>query len=135
MRGAKCEVKNRMMRSISLGRFLSPALMLSALLLSACSDSPSEAPPKAAGPAVDPSTAGEISVRVIYKGDIPPPKPIVMSSAPQCALSHNGPVHEDTLVVNDGHVANAIVWIEKGVEKFSFPAPTGPVVNDQVGCL
>lgn len=111
------------------------SIVVLAALLAACSNSPSEPARKVESTPIDPSTTGAISVRVTYNGDVPAPKPIVMSSAPQCALSHSGPVFEETLVAADGKLSNAIVWIAKGLETFSFAPPTTPVVIDQVGCV
>lgn len=83
----------------------------------------------------DPATAGRISAHVGYAGEVPAPRPIVMSSAPQCALAHDEPVYDQSLLAKDGHLRNAIVYIEKGLERFAFAPPTTPAVVDQVGCL
>lgn len=107
-------------------------ILLAAVVLG-CSDSAPEQPVETT--VIDPSTAGRISARVTYGGEVPPPKAIVMSSAPQCALAHGEPVYERSLVVNDGRVENAIVYIEKGLESYSFAAPDSAVIIDQKGCL
>jgi hypothetical protein len=100
-----------------------------------CSDSPSQPARKVETTPIDPATVGEISITVSYRGNVPPPKQVVMSSAPQCALAHEGPVFDEALVVRDGHLKNAIVWIDKGLERFSFPPPEKPVLFDQKGCI
>jgi plastocyanin len=100
-----------------------------------CSDSPPEPARKAETTPIDPATVGEISVTVSYRGDVPPPKQLVMSSAPQCALAHEGPVFDEALIVGDGHLKNAIVWIDKGLERYSFPTSEKPVIFDQKGCI
>lgn len=99
-----------------------------------CSNS-APAPEKADTSPVDPAAVGRIVARVAFQGEVPPAKPIVMSSAPQCALSHDQPVYDQSLLVEGGRVRNAIVWIEKGLEKYSFAAPTAALVIDQKGCI
>jgi plastocyanin len=100
-----------------------------------CSDS-SPAPEKKSGLSpVDPASVGRIVARVTYQGEVPAAKPIVMSSAPQCALGHQEPVYEQSLLVENGRVRNAIVWVEKGLEKYAFAAPQAPLVIDQKGCI
>jgi plastocyanin len=106
-----------------------------ALLAVGCSDSSPSAEKKAGGKPVDPATTGRIVVRVAYQGEVPAPKEIVMSSAPQCALSHPDPVYDQSLLVENGRLRNAIVWVDKGLEGFAFVAPTEAVVVDQKGCI
>jgi plastocyanin len=84
---------------------------------------------------VDPATAGSIVVGVAYAGSMPPPKPLDMRSAAPCAAAHAEPVYDQSLVVQDGHVANAVVWIKDGLQSWVFAPPTTPVVMDQKGCI
>lgn len=106
-----------------------------ACLLASCSDS--SAPPKQAVVAtpVDPATAGTIHVDVSFTGAVPTPKVFDMSIAPQCAAQHQEPVTDNSLMVQDGHLANAVVWIKGGLEKWVFAPPAEPVVMDQKGCV
>lgn len=99
-----------------------------------CSDAPAPEKKSDLSP-VDPASVGRIVARVTYSGEVGAPKPIVMSSAPQCALGHEEPVYEQSLLVDNGRVRNAIVWIEKGLEKYAFAAPSAPLVIDQKGCI
>lgn len=100
-----------------------------------CSDSTPEPVKKVQSTPIDPARVGDISVSVSYKGDVPPPKQIVMSSAPQCALKHDGPVYDESLIVENGELKNAIVWISRGLEGYSFATPEKIVVFDQKGCV
>lgn len=105
------------------------------VILASCADS--SAPPKQAVVAapVDPATAGTISVDVSYAGVVPTPKVFEMRIAPQCAAQHQEPVTDNSLVVQDGHLANAVVWIKQGLEKWVFAPPSEPVIIDQKGCV
>lgn len=120
-------------------RRLHPALaacLAAALLAAACSKSdsgPTRA--KAPGPPIDLSTAGAIQVQVDYTGPAPSPAAINMAGTPACAAMHPQPVPDQSLVVNAGHLANAVVYIKSGLGDRGFAAPETPVVLDQRGCL
>jgi plastocyanin len=107
------------------------------LLCAACGGDGGDAPApsrKAATP-IDPATTGTITVTVTYAGRVEPPREINMRSTPGCAAAHTGPVYEQSLLVRDGHLANAVVWIKTGLEALVFAPPSEPVVMDQRGCL
>jgi plastocyanin len=118
-------------------------LAVAALLaLPACNESSKSDSNSATGDAaksaitvVDPATAGSITVEVHYDGKVPEPKILNMRNAPQCAAVHGEPVKEPSLMIEDGRVANAVVWIKSGLEGQSFAVPQTPVLIDQKGCL
>ncbi len=65
----------------------------------------------------------------------PAPKLIDMSEDPACVETHKGKAYDESLVVNPaGLVANAFVYIDKGLEGKTFEVPSTPVVIDQKGC-
>lgn len=84
---------------------------------------------------VDPATAGAIHAEVRYQGAPPVLKKIEMGSASQCAAAHPEPVTDESVLVSDGHLANAVVWIKSGLEHWVFAPPPQPLVIDQKGCL
>lgn len=92
-------------------------------------DAPTESTP------IDPATAGKIRVTVKYDGTVPRNKEINMQSAPACAKAHDGAVLDPAMLVKDGRLANAIVWIKSGFEKYVFAPPATPVEVDQIGCM
>jgi len=110
------------------------ALSAIALLL-ACSNSPSPPSQAVVATPVDPATAGTVRVEVRYDGAVPTPKVIDMRSAPQCAAAYTAPVYDQSLLVADGSLANAVVWIKSGLEHWVFAPPAAPVVIDQQGCV
>ncbi len=109
---------------------------IAAAVLLSCSDSGS-APPTPRGPVtpVDLSTAGSIRVQVTYSGPVPPPKVINMNGTPACAAMHPNPVFDQSLVVTDGRLADAVVYIKSGFGARLFAPSTEAVVIDQKGCL
>ena len=65
----------------------------------------------------------------------PKQKPIPMAGDPACSGLHTGPVAEETVVAKDGKLANVIVYVSKGAEKWSYKTPAEAVMIDQKGCM
>jgi hypothetical protein len=58
-----------------------------------------------------------------------------MSGDPACVEAHHGKAYDESLMVSaSGGLANAFIYIEKGLEGKTFEVPTSPVVIDQKGC-
>ncbi len=95
-------------------------------------------PPAAPAPnyfKVDPATAGSVSGSIRYQGPRPARKPVDMSNEPACVDANHGKVYEDSLVVGPHNaLANAFVYIEKGLEGKTFAPAPSPVTIDQKGC-
>lgn len=104
-------------------------------VVAGCSESSSPSAAPVAGTPVDAATAGTVMVEVTYDGVVPAPKPIDMRTVPQCASAHPQPVFDQTIVVDEGHLGNAVVWVKSGLESWVFSTPADPVVIDQKGCL
>lgn len=91
-------------------------------------------PPPAGARPVDPATAGAIEGVVTLDGPAPAPKTLALAA--ECAQQHDGPVADDSVVVSDGKLANAFVWIERGLDGWIVPdAPDTVVEIDQQGCI
>jgi plastocyanin len=86
-------------------------------------------------PRVDAATAGSIQGVVRFVGEVPKPRKVAMGAEAVCASAHDGPVFFDTLLVQDGGLANAFVWVREGLESWGYDIPTQEVVLDQKGCL
>ena len=85
---------------------------------------------------INPAEAGNISGKVTYEGEVPPAEEIDMSSEPECAKRHSGPILSQRLLVDEtGGLANVFLSIEADFEGLKFKVPSEPVVTDQVGCL
>ena len=116
--------------------FSSRTLLLGLVVLASCSDS--SAPPKQTVVAtpVDPATAGTIRVDVTLRGAVPPPKGVRYAHrATVCGARIRSRCMTTRCWSQDGHVANAVVWIKGGLEKWVFAPPSEPVVIDQKGCV
>jgi len=85
---------------------------------------------------VDTATAGTVTGTIKYEGPKAKPKVIDMSSDPACAKAHKGGkvLDESLLVDKNGDLANAFVYISKGLEGKAFAPPTDSVKIDQNGC-
>lgn len=125
------------MLSPSLRRlFAAPLLAAVAAWVSAgCSDSSGPPPQPANVTPVDPATAATISVHVSFTGQPPEPRELNLSAVPACAALHRGPVYDQAVRVENGRLADAVVYIKEGLGDRAFPFPTEPVVIDQRGCL
>ena len=120
-------------------RFGLPVLSL-ALLCSCGGDAPPSSGQEAAAEedfySVDPAQAATISGKVGYEGEVLPAKEIDMSSAPECAKVHSGPILSQRLLVDEtGGLANAFLSIEADFEGLNFKVPSQPVAIDQLGCF
>jgi plastocyanin len=105
-------------------------------MLAGCSKSQpaSEQPaaaPKAATITVDPATSGTVSGVISFKGQPPKIKTLDMTADPGCPRL---PQTAETVVVNNGKLANVFVYVKEGLPQGSFAVPTEPVVLDQKGC-
>jgi len=90
-----------------------------------------EVTPGAEGVAAD--TPGVIRGVVIFDGT-PPERSEIKISAAGC--NHEGPpALKESLVVNNGRVQYAYVYVSKGLSGQEFAAPKTPVSLDQVGCM
>lgn len=110
-------------------------VLLAGLAIAGCGGG--DADRRAARPVtpVDPATAGTIAVDVGVQGTPPAMKELTMSSFPECASQHQGPVLAGDVLVKDGKLENAFVYIKDGLGDRAFAVPTQPVVIDQKGCL
>lgn len=84
---------------------------------------------------LDHTTTGAISGTVRLEGPKPAQTQLQLSSVADCASQHEGPVYAGDVLVEDGKVQNAIVYIKEGLGDRVFAVPTTPVEIDQKGCL
>jgi plastocyanin len=105
------------------------------LLFSSCSKfagpapEPSSSLPAAAMP-VDPATVASISGRVTFTGTPPAPQKIDMSADSGC----KGRNQSEAVLVDDGHLANVLVYVKDGLDGRTFPSPSEEVTVTQESC-
>ncbi len=80
------------------------------------------------------SGPGEIRGTVTYAGP-DTGKPISMQGDPACASLHPAPVYSGETALRGGKLANVFVYVKRGLEGKSFPAPVEKKRVDQRGCL
>jgi uncharacterized membrane protein/plastocyanin len=80
------------------------------------------------------AVVGKVKGSVRLDGKPPPPKELNLGT---CTTDgKGGTVLSDTVLVKDGKLQNAFIWVKKGLESYKSPAvPEEPVVMDQKGCL
>ncbi len=82
---------------------------------------------------IDPTTTGTIRGIVRYDGVPPEPSKIPLASFAPC---QNPKDHDDDVLIQDGKVQNAFVFIRSGIEEYIVPPPPSEAVTiDQKGCL
>jgi plastocyanin len=110
--------------------------LLGLWLLAGCSKKESteeQAATPAAQPAatpIDPNTVASVSGTVKFEGAAPKPAKIDMSQDPAC----KGVNTAETLVVDNGDLANVFVYVKDGLGNRTFDVPTEPAVINQQGC-
>ena len=89
-----------------------------------------DAHPAATPTTVDPATAATITGTVNLEGAPPKAKPIDMSNDPGC----KGSGESEQVVVDNGHMANVLVYVKEGLGNASFAPPQQVVTIKQEGC-
>jgi plastocyanin len=115
-------------------------LALSALLiLGACSkkenteqssNAPAEQQAQPAATPIDPSTVATVNGTVKFDGTAPKAAKIDMSQDPGCKGTNTA----ESVVVDNGDLANVFVYVKDGLGNRTFDAPKDPIVLDQKGC-
>ncbi|MGH9658303.1 MAG: carboxypeptidase regulatory-like domain-containing protein [Bryobacteraceae bacterium] len=96
-------------------------------------ETPAAAP--AAAP-VDDASAATVTGKVAFGGAAPRINNLSMDATPACARAHSAPVKSEEVVINgNGTLRNAFVWVKAGVPERQWPAPSGAVSLDQLGCM
>ena len=108
---------------------------LTLLLLAGCNKNPAAAPETSStsqqpSTPIDPATTASISGVVHFEGTPPAPQKIDMSADSGC----KGQNQAETAIVNDGRLANVLVYVKDGMEGQRFPAPMEKVTIVQEGC-
>lgn len=111
-------------------------LALGLVLVAGCGGSAEDAATSRVPTPLDLSTTGTIRGVVRLVGDPPAGTTIRMTSAADCAAQHpEADVPAGDVLVKDGLVANAFVYIKDGLGDRVFTVPSEPVVIHNKGCL
>ncbi len=82
-----------------------------------------------AGPAM---AGGTISGKVKFEGAAPKRATLDMAADPVCAAAHSAPVLAENIVVTDGALQFAFIYLK--TVSGTHPAPSEPSIIDQKGC-
>jgi plastocyanin len=82
---------------------------------------------------IDPATVATITGTINLDGEAPEAVLIRMNADPVCLREGTGQKTESLVPGDNGTLQNVLVYVKDGLSG-SFPAPTTPVVLDQVGC-
>jgi plastocyanin len=110
--------------------------LLAAAALAACGGSGDRggAPARTPTP-LDHTSTGTIAGVVRFDGTPPPMGTLPLAGWAGCADEYHGAVPTGDVLVHDGLVENAFVYIKEGLGTRVFAVPTAPVVIDQRGCV
>lgn len=123
-------------RSMTLSLFLAASLALSG-----CNEKKAEltVSPEAAAPevrVVDTATAGSVKGRVLFDGQAPAPAKLEVAGNPECSVMHEGgSIESEELIVKDGALQNAVVYVKEGLEGRTFDAPTQAASLTNIKCI
>lgn len=80
------------------------------------------------------SETATLTGEVRLTGEAPARREITLFGG--CEAGHDGPILDDAVLVSDGRVQNAFVWLSDGTEAWEPPpVPAEEAVIDQRGCL
>lgn len=93
-----------------------------------------EQPGEAAGAAMAVADPATITGVVNFAGEPPANEPIDMSEESTCAEKHATPPTQQTVVAQDGKLANVFVYVKEGLTG-TYEAPAEAAEIDQDGCV
>jgi len=116
---------------------LTALLSLMLLLVAGCGkkEEPTEQSTSPTAPAatIDKSQAAAVSGTVKLDGTAPKPAKLDMSQDPACKAA-GGAATTETVVADNGNLANVFVYVKEGLPNATFEVPKDKVVVDQHGC-
>ncbi len=99
------------------------------------SDAPSSPDPVVVPTPIDPATAGSIRGTVYFRGPPPTNPKLPIGGNPECAAQHSGEARDPIVLVKDGRLQNAFVYVKAGLEKYVFAIPKDVVRIANRACI
>ena len=91
--------------------------------------------PTSSASVIDPQTAATITGTIFFKGSPPVRAPIRMEGNPECKGIHSATALAEDLIVQEGRLQNAFVYVKEGLEGYTFQPPNASVKIDQSHCI
>ena len=110
------------------------AILLTILLPIGCDRAREPDPPLTPTP-IDSQTVGVVKGVVRFEGTPPPNPRLPVGGNAECAALHSGPAYDEAVLVRDGRLQNALVYVKSGLESYVFAWPTTPVRVANERCL
>ena len=123
--------------------FVLPALVLTLSGCGSAGDGGSVSVAPAESSAASPAAAsaapagpvGRVTGTVLFEGAVPPPVRSAVKSFSECAIHHPAEVFTEDVIVKDGKLQNAFVYVKAGAEGKAVPQVAGSALLDQKGCI
>jgi len=84
---------------------------------------------------MDFEATGSLQGSVLYSGEVPERVELPYKGNPECVAEAHDTILSEELLVKDGKLQNAFVYIKEGLEDYEFPAPKTPVDIYNKGCI
>lgn len=84
---------------------------------------------------LDPDLSATVSGRVLLAGTAPKPVKLDLSANPTCERQHLRPVYSENVLVKNGGLRNALVYVQNGLPGLHWTAPPTAVLLNQEGCI
>ena len=84
---------------------------------------------------IDAATTGAVRGVCRWTGPVPAAGRLPVAANPECSALHTGPVFDNVVLVKDGKLQNAFVYVKEGLEKHVFTWPTTPVTVANARCV
>jgi hypothetical protein len=124
------------MPDLNFPRILLVASFFVSLVLAGCGTQNKPSIVEPALPVVDVSTTGTITGTVKMTGKPAELKPIDMSAEPMCVAQNPKPVRYPSVITGKhGELANTVVYVKSGLDKFRYDTPPDATVLNQKKCM
>ena len=110
-------------------------VLAAALAVGACQREPATPRIARTPTPLDPTTTGTIAGHIRFSGTPPPARRVAVTTDPTCVAAHPDGLVLTDVRGDDGMLADAFVYVARGLEDRVFAVPETPVVVDQRGCL
>jgi plastocyanin len=115
-------------------RLLRALAALAAVVVAGC-PGPSSDDPVVTPTTFDAATLRSVRGRATFAGTVPKPRKLPIGGQPECAAHWQGDAFDEEVLVTDGRLANAFVYVKSGAEAWTFAWPKTPVVVANEKCI